>query len=205
MVGVSPRGVITGAGVASTDGSRMGQLSQEIVAVLVSAGMPVKMKFVTRGEGAAVAGTGDYVVDGLFLFHANFRNRVAFVFFGVDAGVIVYLITGIAADLVDGLNVSQQGSIRSLKIIVVKGVLTGPQFLSGIPALHEVFTEMGCTRVVVEADFVLNWAVLMDLGLIGKDELVSVLLVLEEIKDAALFHQARNKIESSFAVLYDIL
>jgi len=56
-------------------------------------------------------------------------------------------------------------------------------------------------RRVIKPDFVLNGAVLVGLRIVREDQLVRVFVVLEEIVDAVLFHQAGDEIESSFAIL----
>src|SRR5207245_4404661 len=105
MVGVSLLGAATRTRIALADRRRMGHFSQKIIAILVSAGMLVQMKFVTWGERATVAGTGDQVVGSFFFFHAKFGDGVAFGFINVDAGIVVNFILGVAADLGDGLHI----------------------------------------------------------------------------------------------------
>src|SRR6266566_877555 len=50
----------------------------------------------------------------------------------------------------------------------------------------------------------LDRAVFVHLRFVGKKQLVSILIVLKEIEDAALFHQARDKVEGSLAILDDV-
>src|SRR6266571_1264179 len=50
----------------------------------------------------------------------------------------------------------------------------------------------------------LDRAVFVHLGFVSKNQLVSVLIVLKEIEDAVLFHQPREKVECSLAVLDDV-
>src|SRR5713101_276717 len=182
----------------------MGHFSQKIIAILVSAGMLVQMKFVTWGERAAVAGTGDQVVGGFFFFHAKFGDGVAFGFINVDAGIVINFVFGVATDLGDGLHVGHQGRVRRLKVIVGECVLAGAQLLFSAPAPHDVFLQERAAGGVVEAHFMLGGTVFVHLGLVGKNQLVSVLIVLEEIEDAVLFHQARDKVEGGLAILDNV-
>src|SRR5467141_1687236 len=127
----------------------MGHFSQKIIAILVSAGMLVQMKFVTWGERATVAGTGDQVVGGFFFFHAKFGDGVAFRFINVDAGIVIDLVLRVAANFGDGLHVGHQGRVRRLKVIVGESVLAGAQLLLGVPAPYNVFLQENATGRVV--------------------------------------------------------
>ncbi len=119
----------------------MGHFGQEIIAILVAAGMLVQMKLVTRGEGAAVARAGDQVVGGFFFFHAKFSDGVAFGFINMDTGVIIDFVFGVAANFGDGLHIGHQRSVGRLKIIVRESVLAGAQLLLGAPAPHNIFLQ----------------------------------------------------------------
>ena len=162
------------------------------------------MKFVSGGEGAAVAGTRDQMMHGFLFFHTDFGDGIAFGFLGVDSRIVIDLVLGVATDLCDGLDISHEGGVRGLEIVVGERVLAWPQLLLGAPALHKIFIQKGATGVVVETYFVLDRAVLMHLWFVRKNQLVTVLVVLEEIEDAALLHQARDKIECSFAILNNV-
>src|SRR3989442_1246423 len=50
----------------------------------------------------------------------------------------------------------------------------------------------------------LDRTVFVHLGFVSKNQLVSVLIVLKEIEDAVLLHQARDKVEGSLAILDDV-
>src|SRR6266436_2808786 len=182
----------------------MGHFRQKIVAVHVPARVLVQMKFVTGGEGAAVAGARNHMVQRLFFLHADFGGRIAFGLLGVNSRVIVDFIFGVAPDFGDSLYIGHQGSVGGLKIIVGEGVLAGPQLLLGAPALHNVLMKEGAAGCVVEADFMLDGTVLVYLRLVGENQFVGVLIVLKEIEDAVLFHQTRHKIKSGLAVLDDV-
>src|SRR4029077_3203370 len=166
--------------------------------------MLVQVKLVTGSEGAAVAGAGDQVVQGLFFFHADFGGGVAFGFLDVNSGVIVDFIFSVAANFGDGLHIGHQGSVGSLEIIVGQSVLAGPELLLGGPVVHNVFVRDEATGGVVEAHFVLDGTVFVYLGLVGEDQLVRTLIVLEEIEDAVFLHQARDKVEGGLAILNDV-
>src|SRR6266699_635052 len=182
----------------------MGHFGQKIIAILVAARMVIQVKFVTGGEGAAVARTGNQVVRGLLFFHADLGQIVSFGFINVDAGIVVDLVLRVAANFGDGLHVGHQGSVRRLKIIVRESVLAGAQLLFSAPAFHDVFLLKSAARSVVEAHFMLDGTVFVDLGLVGEYQLVGVLVVLKEIEDAVLFHEARDKVEGSLAILDDV-
>jgi hypothetical protein len=57
----------------------------------------------------------------------------------------------------------------------------------------------------VEAKRGLRGAVFVDTGLIGEGQFVAALVVLEEIENPVLLHEARDEIEGGLAVLHDIL
>src|SRR6266567_7364891 len=182
----------------------MGHFGQKIIAILVAARMVIQVKFVTGGEGAAVARAGDQVVRGLLFFHADLGERIAFGFFCMDPGIIINFVFSVSTDFGNGLHIGHQGSVRRLKIIVRESVLAGPQLLFSAPAFHDVFLLKSAARSVVEAHFMLDGTVFVDLGLVGEYQLVGVLVVLKEIEDAVLFHQARDKVEGSLAILDDV-
>src|SRR6266568_34075 len=182
----------------------MGHFGQKIIAILVAARMVIQVKFVTGGEGAAVARAGDQVVRGLLFFHADLGERIAFGFFCMDPGIIINFVFSVSTDFGNGLHIGHQGSVRRLKIIVRESVLAGPQLLFSAPAFRDVFLLKSAARSVVEAHFMLERTVFVDLGLVGEYQLVGVLVVLKEIEDAVLFHQARDKVEGSLAILDDV-
>src|SRR6266568_757655 len=182
----------------------MGHFGQKIIAILVAARMVIQVKFVTGGEGAAVARAGDQVVRGLLFFHADLGERIAFGFFCMDPGIIINFVFSVSTDFGNGLHIGHQGSVRRLKIIVRESVLAGPQLLFSAPAFHDVFLLKSAARSVVEAHFMLDGTVFVDLGLVGEYQLVGVLVVLKEIEDAVLSHQARDKVEGSLAILDDV-
>ena len=163
------------------------------------------MEFVSAGEGTAVAGTRDQMVHGFLFFHAEFGDGIAFGFLGVDSRIVVDLILRVAADFRDSLDIGHKGSVGSLEIVVRKRILARPEFLLSPPTLHEVFLQKGATGSVVKTHFVLDGAVLVHLRLVGKDQLMRILIVLEEIENAGLLHQAGDKVESGFAILDHIL
>src|SRR5208283_1589816 len=204
VVAIGFLGIATGTGVAIADGGRMCNFGQKVIAILVAAGMIVQVKFVAGSEGAAVAGTGEQVMHGLFFFHADLSKVIAVGFLGVDARIIVDFVFGIAANLIDGLNVGHKRGAGRLEIIIVEGVLAGPKFLLGAPTLHDVFLLKGAAGGVIETDLMLDGAVFVDLGFVGEDELMGTLVMLEEIEDSVFLHEAGNKIEGRLTVLDDI-
>ncbi len=144
------------------------------------------------------------MVQGLFFLHAKFGDRVAFGFLGVDTGIIIDFIFGVATYFGNGLDIGHQGTVGSLKVIVGKSVLAWTQFLLGAPAFHNVFLQEGAAGSVVEAHFMLYGTVFVDLRFVGEYQLVAVLIVLKEIENAIFLHQASDKIVGSLAVLDNV-
>src|SRR5271168_4189684 len=133
----------------------MRDFCEEIVAVHILARVFIHMKFVTGGEGTATAGTGDDLVEDFFFLHAKLGYGVAFGLAGVNAGVIVNLVFGVAADFRDSLDIGHEGGVGSLKIIVGKRVFAGPQFLLSVPTGDEIFVLRLYARIEIKPDFVL--------------------------------------------------
>src|SRR5713226_215632 len=141
-----------------------------------------------------------------FFLHTNLDDVVSFGLFRMDTGIIINFVFLVAADFGDGVHFGHQGRARRLKVIVGQSVLARPEFLFRRPGAHDVFFffDERCARRVVEAHFVLDGAILVGLLIVGHDQLVGVLVVLKEVEDSALFHQAGNKIERGFAILYAV-
>src|SRR5215813_14349265 len=162
------------------------------------------MEFVSAGKRAAITGAGDQMVDGFLFLHAKLGDGIAFGLIDVNSWIVVDLVLGVAADFGYGLDIVHGGTIGGLKVVVGEGVLAGAELLLGAPTFYNIFLQKGAAGGVVEAHFVLDWAILVHLRLVRKDELVGIFAVLEEIEDAAFFHQAGDKVESRFAVLHNV-
>src|ERR1700676_4036806 len=177
---------------------------QKIGCILIGTGMAGKIKTIAGGKGAAASGTPPNQVDSLFFLHTNLSARFSFAFLGVLAGIIEHFIFVVAADFENGFFVGQQAGAGSLEVVIRQSIFPGAKFLFEIPGGDEIFVFEVDAAGKIEAGFGLAGAGLVDARLIAHDEGVLVLFVLEEIVDAVLFHEARDKIEVRLAVLHAI-
>src|ERR1017187_6925151 len=161
-------------------------------------------KTIAGGEGAAGAGAVRDEVRGFLLLHAQLSELLAIGFGGVCARIVVDLILGQAARTRYAVDVCHERSGRRFVIVVIESVLARPEFLLHIPLGDGIRLLLAAGASIVD-DFRYTRAILMDGRRIPQHKGVLVLVVLEKVKNAVLFHQAGDEVEIGFAILNAIL
>src|SRR5260370_39116353 len=90
-------------GIVLSNGSRMLDLSDQVVLVHGPHGVSGKIESITRSKGPAIAGAGGDEVHSFFFLHPSLGKRFAVSFLCKDAWIIVKLVFGIADDLAHSL------------------------------------------------------------------------------------------------------
>ena len=112
----------------------------------------------------------------------------------VLAGIFVNLVGILAA------GGDREAGAGGLEVIVRLGPLTGPELLLVLPFGYHILIDDASAAKVVAGGFLVR-ARLVRGRIVGQNERVLAILLLEVVTDAFFFHQAGNEVEIGLAVL----
>ena len=152
-------------------------------------------------EAAADAAAVDDVVRHLVFFHADADQGLALGLLRVFARVVENLPALVAGQIDDRRGIVLQIGFRRLEVVVGVGPLAGPIFELMLPIGDHVEVA---DHVAAEGDF---FFLAIDVGadVVAQHQGVLAVLVLEEVENAVLLHQAGDEIEGRFPVLHAVL
>src|SRR5215475_5766170 len=134
---------------------------------------------------------------GMFL-ETDSRQSISVSTDAILTGVLIALVRIIAVDR------NSQARARLLEVVIGLGPGSGPELFVMLPFGNHIFIRHGAAAEVVTGGL-LTRAGFMRGGIVCQNQGVLVLLVFEEIVNALLFHQPRDKVEIAFPILHAIV